>query len=1353
MSRAQEFLDYLDSPLGADFTLAPEEAMAYFAAKGLRTTFDWRDMVGADHVASFTVAKMMDTDLLADVHDSLLEAMATGKPFRQWADEITPLLQAKGWWGRKEVTDPLTGRTIVAQLGSPGRLQTIYRTNMQTAYAAGAWAQMQEQAEVAPFLLYDAIDDHRTRPEHAAWDGQVHAIDSPFWKAHYPPNGWNCRCGVIQLSGDDLAAMGMEVSPPVKDKAYNWTNPRTGKTERIPEGLDPGWNYNPGADYAKHLTETAIAKARGLPPQLTPAAVKGITAAEQAALDSLDAEVKAGQLALAKAMGAEQLKRSTMKAAERSAKWQLDQAVANKTPYLAKAIGDLSKTKAGQGMAASELLATAQAKAAQAKASANLSSWKAAYTADKAPSPAAQAAFDALPDDAQGALLQQLDAIKADNALQAAATAELDNILVNLPAGGLENKALAKLMASGEFKAMKPADVLAAVKAEVAGQKAAMSKAVTLGGLKKSLIAGKVPTPAQAGLLEELTPDAKAALLAEVDAAKAAAMAKATPQPQGIADKAPQVLAEADMPLDTSKLVQIGPQKGSNPGGLYQDPETGAKWYIKRPGNPEQARNEVLAGQLYRAAGIDVPELRLTTHQGQVAIASRIVDGLETGTAAQLAAAGGSVEGFVMDAWLGNWDVVGLGFDNLLLKGGRAFRVDTGGALRFRAQGGLKGSAFGDEVLELDTLRNAATNRQSAAVFGKATQSQLEDGARLVLAIPPERIRQLVEEFGPLDAGERDKLLATLMARRENLAQRFPNARPKAEAPAPVTTSERVTEFEQREIEASRANGYTLATDGADIEDHHVVAMTYQDANGVARTRLSLKLRPEAAARLQSELPGAGGQAVAADFTTAKAKALELLKGINSQAAKGLEIRADKELLRYTQYKAELAKVKAAIWDKMGQLDNPQSVAASLELLDNLEGILDSYFARLKPGSAAEKLPAFDFAKVMDQALTMAAKPAKSATAWKRQSGLEFGRASIKAGRVVEDGSTVSAKVAGSVYRAEFDGGRVMFVPDTMDNSTGIRGYAQLEVEGTGVAATARAMEELRRLGVDTSRASPEARVELYLDRHLYLRSAKSAQLEKEWLAIASDASQADRIERKLALLNREAGFDVRTSPNWDPEGTRQAFGHGRITMQRADLIPEEVAKFNSEHVIFHNPAGLGWSGGASVLDRFKLLVEAGGQLASQVDRIRRGVPLVGSSVGPDFQSGGANYVFTRLSSKAGNIKGHGAGFILKPQTAQRLDAFSYSGDRYGTVDRDMQRSDRAADLEGMRRNARGSSNETNFRDSVSLFDAVEYIVLDTEAQALDARKFMKNSGYATWPDGRPLAEVIIAKAKSPYRK
>jgi uncharacterized protein with gpF-like domain len=32
--------------------------------------------------------------------------------------------------------------------------------------------------------------DGRTRPMHAAWHNTVLPFDHPFWKTHYPPNGW-----------------------------------------------------------------------------------------------------------------------------------------------------------------------------------------------------------------------------------------------------------------------------------------------------------------------------------------------------------------------------------------------------------------------------------------------------------------------------------------------------------------------------------------------------------------------------------------------------------------------------------------------------------------------------------------------------------------------------------------------------------------------------------------------------------------------------------------------------------------------------------------------------------------------------------------------------------------------------------------------------------------------------------------------------------------------------------------------------------------------------------------------------------------------------------------------------------
>jgi len=565
----------------------------------------------------------------------------------------------------------------------------------------------------------------------------------------------------------------------------------------------------------------------------------------------------------------------------------------------------------------------------------------------------------------------------------------------------------------------------------------------------------------------------------------------------------------------------------------------------------------------------------------------------------------------------------------------------------------------------------------------------------------------------------------------------------------------RVTEHEQREIENSRANGYTLVTDGADIEDHHVVAMTYTDAKGKPRTRLALKLRPEAAARLAGELPGGEASAapVLADFSPAKAKGLELLKGLNMQAKNGAEIRADKELVRFNEFKALLGKARADLDGKVELLADPKAAAQTLAALRELEDELGAYFARLGPGDKAEAFRAVDFNAMAGQLLGRPPEPkaGRSATPWERRSGLAYKRASIQAGRVKESTADLLVPGVGHSYVAEVDGTRLAFVPDHEGNAMAARGYVQLDVEGVGADATARALRELERLGVDTERTTAEQRLELYLDRHLYLRSVRDDQLRARWQAIRG--TPAERTEGKLALLNQAAGFDVRTSPNWDPEGRRQAFGHGRPHQYRADLKPADVAAFNADHVVFHNPAGLGWSGGSQVLERFKLLVDAGGHLASQMDRIRRGITLTGSSVAADLSTGGGSYVFTRLSARSGHIRQHGAGFILKPELAQRLDAFSYSGDVFGSVSESTQRTSRAVDLEGMRANARNSGNETNFRDSLALFDAVEFIVLDSAGEVAEAVRYMRDQGYTTWPDGRALEAVIITKDRSPYRK
>ena len=282
------FINFLDGDdAEAAFSLTNEGALEYFKAKGLQPTFAWQDMVGEEHLHAFTVANMADTDLLADVYDAVEEAIASGTPLQEFIDELRPKMQAKGWWGSQPMKDPLTGQLVQATTGTPWRLATIYRTNMQSAYAVGNWEQITEQADVAPLLLYDAVDDGRTRPEHAQWDDILLPVTAKFWRTHYPPNGWNCRCGVIQLTKAEAEEFGYTKSKAPKIKERAWKNPRTGKKQKIPQGLDPGWAVNQGMVRAAELAQYAVEKAAAYPsPEFSAAAMAAQEAAAVAAENS-----------------------------------------------------------------------------------------------------------------------------------------------------------------------------------------------------------------------------------------------------------------------------------------------------------------------------------------------------------------------------------------------------------------------------------------------------------------------------------------------------------------------------------------------------------------------------------------------------------------------------------------------------------------------------------------------------------------------------------------------------------------------------------------------------------------------------------------------------------------------------------------------------------------------------------------------------------------------------------------------------------------------------------------------------------------------------------------------------------
>jgi SPP1 gp7 family putative phage head morphogenesis protein len=233
--------------------LPPEDAINYFRSKGYAFSWNWYDVWQDAHAKAFTVAKAMKLDLLQDIRNAVDKALVNGTTLATFRDELEPILKAKGWWGK----DADTG----AQLGSPHRLETIFRTNLQSAYMAGRYKQQMENVDDRPYWQYIAVMDSRTRPAHSALNGKVFRFDDVFWDTHFPPCGFRCRCRTRAYTAQQVKDKGLtvesgknnmvwedkKISGDITRPVAGYRDPKTGKITFT----DPGWSSNPGKEHWK----------------------------------------------------------------------------------------------------------------------------------------------------------------------------------------------------------------------------------------------------------------------------------------------------------------------------------------------------------------------------------------------------------------------------------------------------------------------------------------------------------------------------------------------------------------------------------------------------------------------------------------------------------------------------------------------------------------------------------------------------------------------------------------------------------------------------------------------------------------------------------------------------------------------------------------------------------------------------------------------------------------------------------------------------------------------------------------------------------------------------------------------
>lgn len=222
--------------------------------------------------------------------------------------------------------------------------------------------------------------------------------------------------------------------------------------------------------------------------------------------------------------------------------------------------------------------------------------------------------------------------------------------------------------------------------------------------------------------------------------------------------------------LIASTLKKISEQLGSNPGGWHEDAETKKHYYIKFYKNPDQARTEFVANEIYRRLRIKAAQSELFEMDKRLAIASAAIPDAQPAYWQEQLEDQDVRAGFVADAYLANWDVFGLNWDNIVRGKDGMYRIDNGGTLTFRAQGDAK-IFSSDTIPELDTMRDP--HYASGRIFNTLSEDDVRNQAvELAERLQENDIENIVRRSG-MNQERADATARALIGRRRFLMEKF----------------------------------------------------------------------------------------------------------------------------------------------------------------------------------------------------------------------------------------------------------------------------------------------------------------------------------------------------------------------------------------------------------------------------------------------------------------------------------------------------------------------------------------------------------------------------------------------------
>jgi len=183
---------------------------------------------------------------------------------------------------------------------------------------------------------------------------------------------------------------------------------------------------------------------------------------------------------------------------------------------------------------------------------------------------------------------------------------------------------------------------------------------------------------------------------------------------------------QGSLPHASDLTIQHG--LGGSTGAKLAQAADGSQYVVKYGASKAHAAAEAGANDVYAAAGVTIPKHHLDKDGAHVAEYLKDARPLAHVSEAEADHARKQLaKHFVLDAVLGNRDVVGPDNMNVLIKDGVAYRVDNGASFDFRAQGGKKD--YGPGVVELKSLRDANINPTTAKVYEHLTSKDVLDQA------------------------------------------------------------------------------------------------------------------------------------------------------------------------------------------------------------------------------------------------------------------------------------------------------------------------------------------------------------------------------------------------------------------------------------------------------------------------------------------------------------------------------------------------------------------------------------------------------------------------------------------------